>query len=160
MVLKIQLFARIQDIIPTEYWIVKPIDSKKIIDPDEKNFSKGCFNSLKMWKDDIRKNGIKHPLYVHPSGHIADGNGRYWCARKLFKEGHKEFAYLPIDLYFLTGYRDNYYPKPPIISPRDMWSGDPKKLWAGYTDGVNYFWKPPPRMFDDWGSEKVYSIKK
>ena len=89
----IQLYAKLSDITPTEGKEVDYIDSpEKCSDPEE--FGK---NNYTDWLDDIRENGIKYALKIHPNGLIADGNFRYWCAKEL---GHE---YVPIDLYFYMG---------------------------------------------------------
>ena len=94
----IQLFAKTYDLIQTEGKTVdyQPLDACS--DPDE--YGKTHYME---WYEDIKGNGIKYALKVHPDGHIADGNFRYWCARRLVEEGFHSFKFVPIDFDFFTG---------------------------------------------------------
>jgi len=95
----IQLYAKLADITPTEGKWVRALKSKKdCADPDEF----GHYH-YKDWLEDIKENGIKYALKIHPNGLIGDGNFRYWCAKKLGIE------YVPIDLMFYMGMTVNDY---------------------------------------------------
>ncbi len=92
----IQLYAKVSELTPTEdKWVEENYNP---IDPDEL----GKFKYTD-WLDDIKKNGIKYCLKVHPNGLIADGNFRYWCAKELGLE------YVPIDFFFYMGLSMNDY---------------------------------------------------
>ena len=91
----IQLYAKVHDVIPTEQKEVKAWeDATAYSDPDEVGKWK-----MEQWLDDFKQNGIKYQVRMHPSGHVADGNFRYWGAREL------GWDYIPIDVMFYTGIR-------------------------------------------------------
>jgi len=95
----IQLYARMEDLTPTEGKEVDPVASPEdCADPSE--FGMTHYTD---WLEDIRTNGIKYALKVHPNGLIADGNFRYWCAVDLGME------YVPIDLFWFMGMTVNDY---------------------------------------------------
>jgi len=95
----IQLYAKLEDLTPTEGKEVDEVESpEKCADPSE--FGKTKYTD---WLDDIRENGIKFALKVHPNGLIADGNFRYWCAKEL------GYEYVPIDLFWFMGMTVNDY---------------------------------------------------
>ena len=78
----IQLYARLADLTPTE---AKTIKGSHYTD----------------YLEDIRQNGIKLALQIHPNGLIGNGNFRYWCAKELKME------YVPVDLWFFCGLEAN-----------------------------------------------------
>lgn len=87
----LQLYVKTTDVIPTEQKEVEP--AKETVDPDEM----GKWSYL-AWLDDFKENGIKHQLRIHPTGHIGDGNFRYWGGGR-----HLKMEYLPIDITFFLG---------------------------------------------------------
>ena len=90
---QIQVFARLRDLTPTEGHSVPSQVSIDDMDfPEE--FGKWHY---KDYLEDIRVNGIKHPMMVHWNGLVGDGNFRYWGALDLNME------YVPIDVRFYTG---------------------------------------------------------
>ena len=88
----IQLYANIYDIIPTEGTWVNKVPYAFLADKDEWNHW-----TADSWLKDIKKNGIKYQLHIHPSGHVGDGNFRYHCAKQL------RHLYIPINPYFFFG---------------------------------------------------------
>ena len=115
----IQLFARIEDILPTEWWVLRAPD--KFMDPEEAVLAENDMDCKKTWLYDISRNGITYQLKVHPSGHIADGNCRYWCARArhtyISPLPHRA-GFLPVDVKFFTGFypHDNWRVKEPVFA--------------------------------------------
>jgi len=98
----IQLYAKLYDVIPTEQKEVKLWEDATVYaDPDEVGKWK-----YQQWLDDFRKNGILKQVRIHPEGHVADGNFRYWGSRDLFLKNqidNYKWGFLPIDLPFLLG---------------------------------------------------------
>lgn len=82
-----QIYMNIYDIIPTEGKWVKPCTYEECVDKEGYGLKEGIgIFEYEGWLEDIREHGIKYALSVHPDGHIADGNFRYWCARHLYEE--------------------------------------------------------------------------
>ena len=136
----IQLFARIEDIIPTEPNILIPIEN--FMDPEEAILADHNFNCISAFLPSIQEHGIKYQLKIHPSGHIGDGNCRYWCGRadrKFFPLHPHQAGFLPIDVRFFTGFypHDNWRVKQ-TVSLKPMWQ-DPV-----ISPGFNY---QPAEMF-------------
>ena len=114
----VQLYVHIDTLIPKEpakfpyYRKSKHGELRPFDDPAEKAFLDydPDFVDCDCFLEDIRKNGIKHPLYVSPDGHIIDGNCRYWCAKKL------GIQYLPVYYPFFIGEFETeaLYPKPAL----------------------------------------------
>jgi len=115
------------DIIPTEGRYVKPCTYEKCVDKDGYGLEEGVgiFES-KGWLEDIREKGVLYSIKVHPDGHIADGNFRYWCYRDLWEEtGNWKWRFIPIDIWFFNG---NYEYKEGIVTVRyDLFSKAPSK---------------------------------
>ena len=85
-----QIFMDIYDIIPTEG---KQLDTRL-----------GGICHYSYWIEDIREKGALFSIKVHPDGHIADGNFRYWCYRHLYEETKdNKWRYIPIEISYLIG---------------------------------------------------------
>lgn len=99
----IQLYANIYDILPTEGHTVKPVPFEQLADKSEMDHW-----HYSSWLNDIRENRVKYQLKLHPSGHLGDGNFRYWCLRHLF-EGNQlnnfQWGIVPVDLAFFLGFQ-------------------------------------------------------
>ena len=152
----IQLFARIEDIIPTEHWVLE--EPKNFYDPEEAILADHEMNCKEAFLPSIREEGIKYQMKVRPDGHIADGNCRYWCARagRTAYMGHPfKVGFLPIDVKFFVG---RYNPfdwriKQPVeqyargYTAKDIPFGTPNKY--------NFQMNP---LFEDWRTERQNRI--
>ena len=94
----IQLYAKLEDITPTEDKWTNPVPDEMMADPEEAGHFK-----YTDWLEDIKKNGIKYALKIHPNGLIADGNFRYWCAKEL------GMTHVPVDIWWFMGIQKNQY---------------------------------------------------
>jgi hypothetical protein len=93
------------DIIPTEGRYVKPVSYEECVDKEGYGLIEGVgiFES-KGWLEDIREKGALYSIAIHPDGHIADGNFRYWCYRDLWEETKDwKWRFIPVDIWCLTG---------------------------------------------------------
>ena len=91
----VQIYANIYDLQPIE-----PFFDIDDTGPRGDGDTKWTKESL---LEDIRINGIKHQLKIDRFGNILNGNGRYWAARILVKEGYERFRYLPVELVRISG---------------------------------------------------------
>lgn len=97
---KIQLFVRTMDLVPWEppKIVMLNVDFPRYGDMEQFNVfidnadDLEVFDSFKLFEEDILANGIKNALLVDCDGNIADGNARYWIARK------NNIDYVPVNM--------------------------------------------------------------
>ena len=154
----IQLYARIEDIIPTEHNILK--EPTSFHDPEEAILADNEMNCLKTFLASIKKTGIKYQMKLRPDGHIADGNCRYWCGRagRMFHATHPyQAGFLPIDVKFFVG-RYNPYDwraKEPVLALRTQYPNT-DHITYGTPNKYNFQGNP---LFYDWRTERSKALK-
>ena len=117
-----QLHIHITDLIPTE----------------TKAFCE-ALPKYQEWKADIKKNGIRVALKVHPNGTIGNGNARYWIAKAL------GLKWLPVDARYYLG----IWIHEGILFLRKDWKLDDEIMEDVEVEPINGNYYPEDKVVND-----------
>lgn len=139
-------------------------------DPDQDDIyelmKKDEDSKLKLLRDDIMSNGVRHPVWLSKDGKLLDGNRRYFAVRyaleSLPETDHRRNAISSVPAYVLTGDSDEEAERRVVVQMN--FSDDLKQPWPDlvkammvYEDYQKGLSEAALKAKYDWNSQKVKS---